>query len=36
MRHLGRLRVVLLLHLFLAALEVDAESPSLRRCDRRW
>jgi len=29
MRHLGRFGVVLLLHLFLAALEVDAESPSL-------
>jgi len=29
MRHLGRFGVVLLLHLFLAALEVDAENPSL-------
>ena len=29
MRHLGRLGVVLLLHLFLAALEFDAENPSL-------
>ena len=29
MRHLGRLGVVLLLLLFLAVLEVDAENPSL-------